>query len=326
MEVLAESSTEWCYASRGGFSNIARARILLVDEYGGSMTGVQLAQAFSPKVMTALSRTSLGGSAARISMIAKLVEDGSDATLGDAFDIAHGLLAQHYRSEYVFKNAIISKIVYGRHSPATATALLELQMGSSIADVVVVNGTSTIYEVKTDLDQFVRLETQLTDYCSRAEHVYVVTSDARAAAAALRAPEHVGIIGLRPNGSLTTLRKAGSNMKRMQQDHLFAILRTAEASAVLERTHDLVFDKHRARALQQMRSAFRDLPIETAHAETVKQLRSRGRSASQLAMRAALPSSLRALAYTADYSRIGVSRIRDRLGAPAALFMGVDAH
>jgi len=296
-----------------------------VDEYGNGVTGAQLALAFSPMVMTALGRSSLGASAPRLSLVAGLVRDRPGATLGDAFDAAHALLARGYRSEYVFKNALVSKIVFGRHSPATATALVEQQMGNSVADLVVVNGTSTVYEIKTDLDQFVRLDAQLADYCSRAERVYVVTSESRAAAAAARAPDHVGVIGLRANGSLTTVRAAESNMERLRHDHLFTMLRTGELKTVLRRTHDLVPVAHMVRALDQMRSAFRELDIEHAHAETLIQLRGRGSSTAQLTAVAPFPTSLRALAYSGEHSRVGAARIRERLDSPAALFVGVDA-
>ncbi|WP_411699029.1 sce7726 family protein [Conyzicola sp.] len=296
-----------------------------MDEYGNGVTGAELALAFSPMVMSALGRSSLGVVAPRLSMVAGLVRDRPSATLGEAFDTAHALLAHGYRSEYVFKNALVSKIVYGRHSPATATALVEQQMGNSVADLVVVNGTSTAYEIKTDLDQFVRLDAQLADYCSRAERVYVVTSEARTAAAAARAPSHVGIIGLRSTGSLTTVRAAESNMERLQHDHLFTMLRTVELKSVLRRTHDLVPVTHMIQALEQMRSAFRELDIERAHAETLTQLRGRGTSAAQLTTVGPFPRSLRALAYTGEHSRIGATRIRERLNSPAALFVGVDA-
>lgn len=301
------------------------ARILHVDESQNGPTGAQMAMAFSPVVMTDLGRSALGAGRRRLAMVASLVHDRPGATLGDAFDAAHALLAGGYRSEYVFKNALVSKIIFGRHSPATATALLEQQMGSSFADVLVVNGTSTVYEIKTDLDQFTRLETQLADYCSHAERVYVVTSEARAASASERAPRHVGIIGLRPNGSLTTVREAESNIERMKQDHLFHMLRTTEVAAVLRRTHDLVPDTHMARAWEQMRSAFRELDVELAHAETLMQLRGRGASTARLTAGGHFPTSLRALAYSGEHSGVGAARIRERLSSPATLFVGVDA-
>jgi len=304
---------------------MAAARILHVDEHDNGVTGAQLALAFSPMVMAALGRRTLGNSAPRLSMVAGLVRDRPSATLGDAFDAAHALLAHGYRSEYVFKNALVSKIVYGRHSPATATALVEQQMGNSVADLMVVNGTSTAYEIKTDLDQFVRLDAQLADYCSRAERVYVVTSESRAAAAAARAPHHVGVIGLRSNGSLAMVRIADSNMERLQHDHLFTMLRTGELKTLLRRTHDLVPVTHMVQALDQMRAAFRELDIERAHAEALMQLRGRGSSTAQLTTVGPFPTSLRALAYTGEHSRVGAARIRERLDSPAALFVGVDA-
>ena len=128
-----------------------------------SVAGPQLAAAFSPAVLKGLASADARAVAPRLAPVAAMAPN-PEATLGEAFDAALKSLVAGHRSEYVFKNQIISKVVFGRHSPRTASALLELPMGQSVADVVVLNGTSTTYEVKTDLDQFTRLSTQLDDY------------------------------------------------------------------------------------------------------------------------------------------------------------------
>jgi hypothetical protein len=131
-------------------------------------------------------------------------------TIGDMFDAAYDTLQRDYRNEYVFKNAVVSKIVFGRHRPTTASALLELSLGDSYADVAIMNGTSTVYKIKTDLDSFARLPSQLANYQTRVEHVHVVVSDRRAAAAERHVPDGVGLIALLRGGSLRTIRDSAS--------------------------------------------------------------------------------------------------------------------
>ncbi|PCN48964.1 hypothetical protein Csp2054_05220 [Curtobacterium sp. 'Ferrero'] len=285
--------------------------------------GALLASVFSPVTVRGLAREDVGAAAPRLQILAELMRAVPGASVGDAFDAAHRLLSRGYRSEYVFKNDIVSRVVFGRHSPRTASALVEQPTGESIADVMVLNGTTTIYEVKTDLDQFTRLAGQLRDYCSRAEFVNVVTSPARVAAAAAATPEHVGIIALQQRrGQLTTFRAAQSNLARLNVAHLFRFLRTAEVQAVLRQTHAYEPNSHQGLMWEEMEHLFMTLPIPVAHNLVLQQLRTRADSLRDVVTAPELPESLRALMYTQSPSKVGVRRLRERLRLPVALFLG----
>jgi hypothetical protein len=235
------------------------------------------------------------------------------ASLGEAFDLAHRLLQQQYRAEYVYKNELISKIVFGRHSPKTASALLELRMGSSCADLVIVNGTSTTYEIKTDLDQFTRLRQQLEDYSTRTEFVYVVTSERRAEIAVAQVPRNVGVVAIRAGGALRTVKAAVANLDALQVDHMFQMLRTAEALHLLARVTGYELDVQPGYAWPRMRELFADLPASIVHRGVVDELRARGIATGALTMAPGFPASLRALAYSTELSGVAAERLLERL-------------
>ncbi len=282
------------------------------------------AAAFSPVVMRGLTRASLPADAAgRIADVARLVSDRRDATLGDAFDAAETLLRRTYRSEYVFKNDIVSRVVFGRHSPRTASALPEFPMGSSFADLLVVNGTTTVYEIKTDLDRLDRLETQLHDYSTRAERVYVVVSEARAATLEEHVPVESGLLALGPRGSLRTVRPAPSNLDRLLPTHLFDMLRVREAFDVLRRLEGWIPPANEAEAWHAARARFGLHSAEALHAEAVRQLHARAATVRQMLSLGAVPASLRSLAYGQPYSRVGAARANARLNSPAKEFTGM---
>lgn len=243
-------------------------------------------------------------------------------SVAHCFDRAWELIVREYRNEYVFKNQLVSKIVFGRHSPTTASALPEMRMGASRADLVIVNGTSTTYEVKTDLDQFARLVTQLPDYETRSEFVNVVVSDSRAVAAEREVPKHVGVIMIRRGGALSTARPAESNIDRMSSAAMFRMLRTKEAIEILSTATGYQLDVPSGHAWKRARDLFESLPVDTAHAGVVRSLHRRGRMAAELASEDSFPRSLRTLAYVAELSAVGRRRVRERLAAPAALFLG----
>ena len=60
-----------------------------------------------------------------------------------------------------------------------ATLLTELNVGKSKADLVVINGTTTVYEIKTELDSTARLEGQLSDYIQVFDRVNVITCESK---------------------------------------------------------------------------------------------------------------------------------------------------
>ena len=252
----------------------------------------------------------------RLARVAPLARASGAESIADVFDAAYSTLLRGYRNEYVFKNAIVSKIVFGRHRPTTASAILELPLGESIADVAVFNGTSTVYEIKTDLDSFGRLASQMRDYTTRIERVNVVVSDRRAATAERHIPERIGLLALRRNGALGVIRPAGSNLAHMRSDHIFGILRTREVEDILAALGRHVNAADPVQHWHQLRTLFSDLSVDDAHEGAVRTLRTRGLGAADIASHPALPKSARALAYSAALSNIAKRRLVNRFLQP----------
>lgn len=278
-----------------------------------SVDPAEVAQAFSGPVFRALSAAHWTPQMRRVEPLLRNAGD-SIHTLADAFEHGHTVMAQHYRGEYYFKNEIINKLIFGRHSPRTASAIMELPAGRSIADVVVFNGTSTAYEIKTDRDSFERLESQLQDYSEAFAHVYVVTSIERSKSAERILPSHVGILGLRKNGRLSEVRPADEDLARLSCERLAAILRQDELLQILRRTLEYERDTTPARLRNRTTALFCSLPIEVAQAEAVRELRQRGCQRAPVA--SVVPKSLRALAYAVPLSQPATERMARTLAQP----------
>src|SRR3546814_5194136 len=75
------------------------------------------------------------------------------ATVGDTFDSAFDILkVAGHRDEYIYRAAISHKVLMGTHSLRTASMLNEFRAGSCKADLVILNGTATVYEIKSERD------------------------------------------------------------------------------------------------------------------------------------------------------------------------------
>jgi hypothetical protein len=80
--------------------------------------------------------------------------------LSEWFEFFYRLLFEKYRCEYVYKNAIATKVFLSRHSLHTSFMTDEIRSAKSRGDVAILNGTSTVYEIKSHYDSFERLDTQ----------------------------------------------------------------------------------------------------------------------------------------------------------------------
>jgi hypothetical protein len=300
-------------------------QLLEGSEFSNDMTlpresAYAMAAAFSSVVFRGLAAVQIPP-AARV----RLTELGSalgstSNTLAEAYDKAYSCLVQSYRAEYIYKNQLISKVVFGRHSPNTATALLEQPLGSSEADLLVVNGTSTVYEIKTDLDGYSRLRTQLDDYSRHVEFVNVLVSGTRASSIEKMVPDHVGIVAWRGR-SLSTVRPASSLLDQLDSGVIFKVLRTSEALRAASRHLHYEPDVPRGHLRRRLSELFAGLDAHVAHSIVIEQLRARGASARQLFESSDFPPSLRAAAFGTDLSRVGRERLAERLSQPLAIMV-----
>nr|WP_270211591.1 sce7726 family protein [Streptococcus anginosus] len=58
----------------------------------------------------------------------------------------------------------MNKRLLGMHSINTTTALTEIPVGRAKPDFILINGKAVVYEIKTELDNFDRLENQINEY------------------------------------------------------------------------------------------------------------------------------------------------------------------
>ena len=93
------------------------------------------------------------------------------------FDFLYNLLFEKYRCEYVYKNILVNQLyMRGEHIPQNSTLISELRVcHHNKADIVIINGKSTVYEIKSKYDSLNRLESQIATYKKVFDRIYVVT-------------------------------------------------------------------------------------------------------------------------------------------------------
>ena len=184
--------------------------------------------------------------------------DGT-ASVASAVAAASEWMLRAYRTEGVYKNAIANQLLIQRHSLASTALLSELKAGRSVADCVIVNGSATAYEIKTELDSPARLRRQLEDYQGAFRKVYLVTHRSLVKPYLdLLADSPVGVIALQANGVLRTRRRAQQYEAALSVDTMFKTLRKSEytriAEAISGETIDVPATAHFRTCLEVSRS------------------------------------------------------------------------
>ena len=148
--------------------------------------------------------------------------------LQDLIDYSYELLVNNYRNEYVYKSTLLNDFVLKHHSLDNTIILNEFRINNSIADVVLINGTNKVFEIKTELDNLERLESQVIDYYKVFSEVYLVTHHSLYHKYAHFLQDTVGILLYTEEGNIEEVKKAQVVRTFLDIKTMMATLRRAE--------------------------------------------------------------------------------------------------
>lgn len=157
-----------------------------------------------------------------------------NATIGEAISEIYHFMDCEYRNEYYYKNTILNQLLIKKHDLYNTAALTELPIGDSKADFIMINGRGVVYEIKTDLDNLLRLENQIKDYYKLFSYVYVVVGNKQLPRVKeFLKDQKVGIYELTASGKLICRKKALCNKENLSYEAMFQVLRKAEFESIL---------------------------------------------------------------------------------------------
>lgn len=238
-----------------------------------------LGRIFSPIVLDSLARKGYSPYLSEVCINSGLLERIDPATtLGEFFDWVYNLLFKNYRNEYIYKNVIVNKILLSKHSLNTSQMLTEFRVGRSKADVVLLNGVSTVYEIKSQYDSFARLEKQIQAYFEIFDYINVITSPSQAKKLDSILPDKAGILVLTNRNTISTIREPKSNKENLNPDILFDSLRKAEYMRIIKEYYGSVPDVPNTQICRECKKLFCEIPPVYAHDLTIKILKGRNNS------------------------------------------------
>lgn len=210
-----------------------------------------------------------------LNCVKRYIKD-ENTTVGETISEVYHYMNREYRNEYFYKNTILNQLLIKKHDLYNTAALTELPIGDSKADFIMINGRGVVYEIKTDLDNLLRLENQIKDYYKVFSYVYVVVGSKQLLhVREFLKDKKVGIYELTKSGRLICRKKALSNSQELSYDAMFRVLRKAEFESILIKHFHKLPEVNSFRYYRESLKWFERLNIVTLQKEVLQCLKNR---------------------------------------------------
>lgn len=276
------------------------------------------ARMFSAKVLQELSRYGLSPLLARLlreSGLAKQLHPSE--SIRECFQFAFRTLRRKaYRHEYIYKSAITNKVLLGTHSLQTASMITEFRVADCKADVVILNGTGTVYEIKSERDTLTRLERQIAAYMDVFATVNVIVGENHTDSALDLTPPEVGVMELSSKHTISTIRPGENKPERTQSSAIFESINLQEAKIILRNLSIDVPEVPNTIMYDVCRDLFVKIPGHFAHKEMVSTLKRTRKLTALSGLVDELPPCLYSAALTSKIRRQDHGRLVGAMGVP----------
>lgn len=208
----------------------------------------------------------------------RFTNDSDGKSNGELISEVYSFMSKSYRNEYFYQNTLLNKLLLGKHSINTTTALTQIPINKSKADFILINGKAVVYEIKTELDTFERLDSQIRDYFKAFTYVCLVTSEWQyERALELLNGTPVGIYVLTAQNTISSkLRKEPEeDCSQLSHTTIFKTLHKAEFESILMQRYGYLPRTSQAFYYGECLNWFSRIPIIDAYKMYLKQLKRR---------------------------------------------------
>ena len=236
-------------------------------------------------------------------VIQRFVNDSKNKDNGTLISEVYEFMSKSYRNEYFYQNTLLNKFLLGKHSINTTTALTQIPICKSKADFILINGKAIVYEIKTELDNFERLNNQLKDYFKAFNYVCVVTSENqydRAVNILKDTPVGIYVLTSRNTISMKFRKEPVEDNSHLDYTAIFKVLHKHEYENILLQYFGKLPDTTQVFYYDECLKQFSQIPIIHAHRMAIKQLKMRNRI--EVSEFKKIPYELKSLIYFAKPS------------------------
>lgn len=202
--------------------------------------------------------------------VIRIVDNPETKTNRECINEVYRYLASHYKNEYYYKNEMLNQLVQSED-----TAIVELPAAGSIADFIIVNESATVYEIKTALDNFDRLETQISDYSRAFAKASVVIPTEKLDRLLQKIDnQKIGIV-IEKGGLFSVYREPVADVSHLSHRAIFGILRKTEYSAIIKQRFGALPEVSDFEYYETCCALFSQIPMQEAYQLFVNTLKKR---------------------------------------------------
>ena len=219
-------------------------------------------------------------------------------------------MVNNYRNEYIYKNTLLNNLLFfeEKYSIDDTTALTEIIVGRSKADFVLINGNAEVYEIKTELDNFDRLESQIHDYYKAFARVNIVTSpDKYDVLKNILSDSKIGMYILDKELNIIEMRKVKNEKKYLDTKTIFKILRKKEYENILLNNYGELPFVSQFDYYKECLKKFEEISLKKMYPLFLAELRKR--CCIQKSYFAALPNSINSLVYFSNIKKTDFEKL-----------------
>lgn len=249
-----------------------------------------------------------------VSVIKRYINDIDGKNNGELISEIYSYLKKNYRNEYFYKNTLLNKLLLGVHKPTTTTALTEIPIGKSKADFILINGKAVVYEIKTALDTFERLESQLSDYYKAFDHVAVVTDEKnKYAIEKILQDTPVGIYLMTDRNQLSPLKLPQQYREQLTLAEIFKVMNKDEFESVLMQVYSQLPQVAPVWYYTECKKMFCDIDISVSYPLFLKELKKRNKII--IEEYKYIPYELKTLVYFSKYKQNDYANLHEFLSS-----------
>lgn len=241
-------------------------------------------------------------------VVKRYLNDNENIDNGELISKVYNYMSKNYRNEYFYQNTLLNKLLLGRHSINTTTALTQISIEKSKADLILINGKAVVYEIKTELDSFSRLSSQLTDYYKAFTHICVITCEENYKKLnEILKNTSVGICILSNKNTLQFRKLPQKNLSFLKHRSIFKILHKKEFENILLEFYKNLPKTSNVFYYEECYKWFEKIPIENIYKMFLKELKKRNKIIKEYFF--GVPYELKSLMYfynatSEDYLRL----------------------
>jgi hypothetical protein len=102
-----------------------------------------------------------------------------NATYLDYLKYVYQILENNYQNEYIFKNSFLNEWLIKEIGHNSTKVFNEFRVGNAVADLVMFNGTSKVFEIKTEFDSSKRLNLQIENYSKAFNQIFLIVPESK---------------------------------------------------------------------------------------------------------------------------------------------------